>query len=136
MRVPHLPCLLAVLATAPALAQAPPAGDATRGEAVFRAQCITCHSVTPGQASPIGPHLFGVVGRRAGSLAGFNYTDALRRSEVTWTPVKLDHWLEFPHAVAPGTSMALIVPDAQNRSDVIAFLASRKAGKPEAAAKP
>jgi len=126
MRVRVPPCLLAVLAAAPVLAQSPPAGDAARGEQVFKAQCITCHSVTPGQASPIGPHLFGVIGRRAGTLEGFKYTDALRKSNTTWTAATLDHWLEFPHSVAPGTSMGLVVPDAKNRSDVIAFLATRK----------
>ena len=134
MKSHSLSCLLALLAAAPALA-APPAGDAKRGEELFRAQCSTCHSATPDQASPIGPNLYGVVGRRAGTLAGFKYTDALRKSSATWTPETLDHWLEFPHSVAPGTSMALVVPDAKVRSDVIAFLVTRKDGKP-AAAKP
>ena len=72
----------------------------------------------------------------AGTLADFKYTDALKKSATTWTPATLDHWLEFPHSVAPGTSMGLVVPNAGHRSVVIAFRVTRKDGKPAVAAKP
>lgn len=124
--------LAGLLLAGGALSQTP-AGDPKRGEQVFKAQCITCHSTQPGATSPVGPHLYGVVGRKNAADDKFKYSPALRAADVVWTPENLDRWLEQPWNVAPGTPMALTVPDARNRADVIAYLVSIK---PAAAAAP
>ena len=116
--------LLGVAAAGGAAAQS--AGDAKRGADVFKAQCATCHSVEAGKSSPIGPHLAGVVGRKAASAEGFKYSPAFQQLDFAWTPSALNEYLENPQAVAPGTPKALTVPAARNRNDVIAFLATLK----------
>jgi cytochrome c len=113
-----------VAASAVALAEAP-AGDSVRGAAVFKAQCAACHLQKAGDKSPpIGPQLYGVVGRKAGSWDHFTYTDAMRKSGLTWNAKLLDQYLENPYAVVPGAAMGLLVPVEKNRADVIAYLAS------------
>lgn len=111
-----------------------PVGDAARGAVVFKVQCSTCHSATVGQASPIGPHLAGVVGRPSASLPGYKYSSAMKDAGVTWTPERLHEYLESPWHVAPGTPMSLVVPSFRNRADVIAYLMTTKA--PDAPAAP
>ncbi|WP_442625103.1 c-type cytochrome [Parasphingopyxis sp.] len=96
-------------------------GDATAGEAVF-AQCRTCHVVEPG-VNRTGPSLYNIVGREAGQVEGFNYTDANANSGIVWTPEKLFQYLENPSRIIPGTRMAFAgLPEAQDRADLIAFL--------------
>lgn len=99
-------------------------GDATKGEAVF-VQCKTCHVTDPGQ-NRIGPSLHQVVGRKAGSVEGYQYSAANKNSGITWTKEKLFQYLEKPQRVVPGTKMAFAgIPDAQKRADVIAYLATK-----------
>jgi cytochrome c len=99
-------------------------GDATKGEAVF-VQCKTCHVTDPGQ-NRIGPSLHNVVGRKAGSVEGYQYSAANKGSGITWTKEKLFQYLEKPQRVVPGTKMAFAgIPDAQKRADVIAYLATK-----------
>jgi cytochrome c len=94
-------------------------GDATKGEADF-AVCKTCHAL---DKSMIGPMLKGVVGRKAGSVAGYTYSAANKGSGITWTPEKLFQYLEGPQRVVPGTKMTYPgLKDAQKRADVIAYL--------------
>lgn len=72
------------------------------------AKCYACHSTDPAQADLPGPNLQGVIGRRAGSLAGFGYSPAMRAAGargLTWTAETLDRYLADPEAVVPGTSM-------------------------------
>ncbi len=96
-------------------------GDAAAGETVF-AQCRTCHLVEEGK-NGVGPSLYGIVGREAGSIEGFNYSDANANSGVTWTPEVLFEYLEAPREFMPGTRMAFPgLRDAQDRADVIAYL--------------
>lgn len=98
-------------------------GDAAVGQGVF-AQCQACHSVAPG-ANRLGPTLNGVVGRPAGGVPGFNYSQATRRSGIVWTPEKLFQYLESPRRVVPGTSMAFAgIGDGRRRADLIAYLAT------------
>lgn len=98
-------------------------GDATKGEAGF-ATCKTCHDPV---VNKIGPHLGGVVGRKAGSIADYSYTPANKNSGITWTPEKLFQYLENPQRVVPGTKMAFAgIPDPQKRADVIAYLGTIK----------
>jgi len=114
-----LPCLAAVLAHA---ADAP-AGDANRGKQVYQVRCIACHSV---DYNGTGPAHKGVYGRRAGLAAGFDYSSALKQSGITWNDNTLNQWLTNPEALVPGQKMGVSVPDAQERSDLIAYLRTLK----------
>jgi cytochrome c len=96
-------------------------GDAASGKSAF-AQCRTCHVVDPGM-NRVGPSLAGIVGRPAGTVAGFKYTQANAESGITWTEAKLNQFLEKPHRVIPKTKMIFAgIPDAQKRADMIAYL--------------
>lgn len=106
------------LAVAPALAAD---GDAAHGRTVF-ARCVACHDLNTG-ATRLGPSLKGVIGRRAGSVPGYAYSDALKAKGVTWNAQTLDAWLTSPAAYAKGNKMAFAgLPDAKDRADVIAYL--------------
>ncbi len=95
--------------------------DATKGQRVFL-QCQSCHVRDPG-VNRIGPSLAGIVGRAAGTIEGFNYTDANKNSGITWSPEKMFQYLENPQRVVPGTKMAFAgLPNGQDRADLIAFL--------------
>lgn len=95
------------------------AGDATRGESLYEARCGACHSLDDNR---VGPKHRGVFGRRAGSVAQFEYSPALKRSKVVWKRSTLDRWLANPEALIPGQRMGYQVPDAQDRADLIAYL--------------
>jgi len=95
--------------------------EMARGAAVYDDRCSGCH-VLDGVGQ--GPSLRGVMGRKAGALAGFDYTPALKASGLTWTPANLDRWLMGPPKVVPGTAMTTEVPDTHERSDLIAYLAA------------
>lgn len=96
-------------------------GDAAAGEKVF-IQCQACHVLDEG-VNRVGPSLAGIVGRAAGSVEGFNYTDANANSGITWTPEKMFQYLENPQRVIPGTRMAFAgLKDGQDRADIIAYL--------------
>jgi glucose/arabinose dehydrogenase/cytochrome c2 len=118
--------LAAALAPVTLTAQNIPAGDAARGKAFFQVACAVCHSPVLGPDNLVlmkqGPSLVGVVGRRAGSLPHFNYTQALRESGLTWTPATLYRFLANPMGVVRGTTMPIPVTDPQNRADVVAYL--------------
>jgi cytochrome c len=96
-------------------------GNAAAGKTVF-AQCRTCH-VTDAGVNKTGPSLNGIIGRKSGTVAGFNYSPANANSGVTWTKEKLFQYLEKPQRVIPQTKMIFPgIPDAQKRADLIAYL--------------
>ncbi len=96
-------------------------GDVASGERVFR-QCASCHVITAG-VNRVGPSLHAIIGRAAGTVEGFKYSDANKNSGVTWTEQELYTYLENPRAKIPGTTMAFVgLRDSQQRADVIAFL--------------
>ncbi len=102
--------------------QARAAGDATKGADVFDGQCAECHSVKPGKNKK-GPSLFEVVGRKAGSIADYSYSDAMKNSGITWTPEKLDEYITHPKKTVPGDKMKFDgLDDAAQRADLIKFL--------------
>jgi len=85
-------------------------------------QCRTCHVMDPG-VNRMGPSLAGIIGRKAGSVDGFNYSPAMAESEITWTPEKLYQFLENPRRVVPGNRMAFAgVRNDQERANLIAYL--------------
>ncbi|GBF56848.1 cytochrome c2 [Candidatus Phycosocius bacilliformis] len=96
-------------------------GDPAKGETVFR-QCQTCHVVTPG-VNKVGPSLHNIIGRPAGQVAGFRYSDANKKSGITWTEQEIYTYLENPKARVPGTIMAFAgIKDSQKRADLVAYL--------------
>jgi cytochrome c len=104
-----------VVAASPALA----AGDAQRGEAIYD-RCMGCHSI---DYDRVGPHHKGLFGRKAGSLAEYDYSPALKASGIVWDEATLDRWLQGPRKLVPGTKMGFAgVPDATERADLIAYL--------------
>lgn len=102
------------------------AADAGPGKAVFQSSCSICHSVQPGQ-NKIGPTLFGVVGRKTGSVPGYSYSPANQSANLTWDDATLDKYLAAPRTVVPGTKMTYAgVKDDAKRGDLIAYLATLK----------
>jgi len=107
----------AALALGAALSQAAP--DPMRGEQVY-ARCLACHALAHDR---VGPRHCGLLGRRAGTVPGFAYSPAMKRSRLTWDEKALDRFLASPMKVVPGTTMTYDgVPDPKDRSDLIAYL--------------
>lgn len=95
------------------------APDSARGKEVH-VRCLACHALATDR---VGPRHCGLLGRRAGSVPGFDYTAAMKNSKLTWDEATLDRFLARPLAVIPGTSMTYDgVPDAGDRRDLIAYL--------------
>jgi cytochrome c len=96
-------------------------GDATRGQMRFE-ECATCHTIERG-VNNVGPSLHGVVGRKAGEVADFRYSPAMKRSGLTWTAQTLDMFIADPQKEVPGNRMPFAgMPDAGERADLIAYL--------------
>src|SRR5262245_20478018 len=116
-------------ATAAALIMAAPAasqeGNAQEGAEVFK-KCRACHDVGPEAKNKVGPLLNGILGRPAGSIEGYNYSDANKKAGaggLVWTEDVMFEYLEAPLAFMPGTKMAFAgLKDPQDRKDVIAYL--------------
>jgi len=116
----------ATLAAALLPAIAAQAGDAAAGEKIFKTQCGACHSPLAGK-NLVGPSLFGVVGRKSGSIEGFRYSAANKAAEIEWTEDKLDTYLQNPKAMVPGTIMTYVgLKNETQRADLIAYLATLK----------
>ncbi|MBL8289441.1 MAG: c-type cytochrome [Rubrivivax sp.] len=103
------------------------AGDAGRGRAAYEGRCGACHSV---EADRVGPRHAGVFGRRAGSLPQFDYSPALRASQVVWNAKTLEQWLTDPESLIPGQRMGYRIGDAAIRADIVAYLATLPAARP------
>ena len=96
-------------------------GDPEAGKAKFNV-CAACHAVEEGK-NKVGPTLYGVVGRVAGTVEGFNYSKANKESGITWSEQELFVYLENPREKVPGTKMAYAgMKDAQDRANLIAYL--------------
>jgi cytochrome c len=93
--------------------------DGKRGEQLFNRMCTGCHAL---DSDKEGPRLRGVYGRAAGSIEGFPYSDAVRKSRIVWDEATLDKWLTDTASVAPGNDMAFRLEKAEQRADIIAYL--------------
>ena len=94
-------------------------GDTDAGRSAFEKRCIGCHAL---DHEKTGPRLAGVVGRKAGTISAFPYSDAVKKSAVVWNEVVLDKWLTDPERVIPDTDMAFRLDNAVERATIIAFL--------------
>jgi cytochrome c len=96
-------------------------GDPEHGKTLYGG-CMGCHSLDD---NDVGPRHRGVVGRKAGSVPDYAYSQALQASGIVWDPASLDRWLTDPQKLVPGAKMFFSVPDAQSRADIIAYLATQ-----------
>jgi cytochrome c len=95
------------------------AGDPVHGAEIYQ-RCQACHSI---EHDLVGPRHAGLFGRKAGSVPGFPYSEAMRNSGITWSETTLNAFLSGPQAYVPGTFMTFTgLPDPQERADVIAYL--------------
>jgi len=85
--------------------------------------CTGCHSI---DEDDVGPRHRGVVGRTAGTVAGYAYSPALKGSHIVWDQANLDRWLTNPQALVPGAKMFFAMPNPKDRADVIAYLAEQR----------
>lgn len=107
------------LLAGPALAE----GDAAKGQRVFNTQCRTCHKVEKDASSPVGPTLHGLFGRKSGTLAGFEYSDAMKKADITWDDATLAEYLKNPKGKVAGTKMAFVgLKNPAQLEDLIAYL--------------
>ena len=121
LRLPLFGLLSITLASAAFAADCTP--DQGHGAQVFANECAVCHSVTQGEAGMMGPNLAGVVGRKSGSLAGFNYSQAMRNKDINWQAENIAQLITQPQAFVPGTYMPYMgLASAEDRQAVVCFL--------------
>jgi cytochrome c len=97
--------------------------DQGHGAQVFANECAVCHSVTKGMTGMMGPNLAGVVGRKSGSLEGFNYSQAMRNKDINWQAENIAQLITQPQAFVPGTYMPYMgLASADDRQAVVCFL--------------
>jgi cytochrome c len=96
-----------------------PAGDPVRGKQLFARRCTGCHSLDQDKE---GPRLGKVYGSRAGAVASFKYSDALKASNIVWNDATLDKWLKDPDSLVPDNDMSFHVADSSERADIIRYL--------------
>ena len=98
------------------------AANPDRGRRLY-IQCRACHTLVAEGNQLLGPNLLGFLDRPAGTAPGYEYSEALLASEITWTPETLDHWMRSPSEVIPGNKMIFAgIRRARDRADLIAYL--------------
>ena len=98
--------------------------DVAAGQKLFQQRCGACHQIATTR-NGVGPHLQGVIGRKAGSVEGFNYSPALNDSGITWDAETLETYLANPTAMVRGTRMTQRFNNAEERRAIIDFLSSQ-----------
>ena len=112
-------CLLILLMLA---GQASAAGDPKNGAFLFR-RCASCHAVGPYAGAGYGPQLNGIIGRRAASTKDYKYSEAMKKSGLTWDEKTLAAYLRAPHDVVPGTTMRFWgIKDEQQVADLLSYM--------------
>lgn len=101
-------------------------GDAEAGQRAFK-RCVSCHQVGPAARGAFGPHLNGIVGRRAGATADFRYSPAMKQSGIVWTEQKLAAFLQSPNQVVPGNQMRFWgIGDQRQIANLVAYLRTQR----------
>jgi cytochrome c len=116
-------CAVFLLPAAQALFSPAHCADAVRGKQLYESRCIGCHSLDENRAGPAHRGLFG---RKAGSVEGFEYSDAVKKSKVIWDERTLDRWLANPEKLIPGQKMGFSVSAPADRADIIEYLRAAK----------
>ena len=93
---------------------------------LFSERCTACHAL---DANKFGPMLGGVVGRKAGAVAGYRYSPALASASFVWSAERLDRWLTDPQQFVPGAKMPVRVLERTSRRDIIAYLQQESGGR-------
>ncbi len=128
-RTLRLALSIAAVTGALSLSQPVAAQDAAKGQQIFN-RCRACHAIGPAAKNKAGPQLNGIVGRKAASVPGFNYSDAMKQAAangLVWTEPKLTAYLEAPDAFLPGGVMAFAgVKNSADLQDLVAFLKTQK----------
>ena len=118
MRTCQLAAALVIASTGAGLAQ-----EAAAGEGVFKRMCFPCHDAGPGAKVKLGPPLNGLEGRQAGTIPGFNYSEANKNSGITWSDATFPEYIKNPMQRMPGTRMAFAgVRDDKDIANLWAFL--------------
>ncbi len=98
------------------------AQDVQKGENSFK-KCLVCHAIGPGAKNKIGPELNGLDGRKAGTVTGFNYSDANKNSGIVWDEATFKEYIKDPRAKIPGTKMTFLgIKNEQEINDLWAYL--------------
>jgi cytochrome c len=118
---------MAMLSSSPALPQASQGTEANSGQQAFNNACRTCHMVREGD-NRLGPNLYKIVGRKAGSLPGYAFSSAMKEAGFVWDEEKLDRFIANPDQVVPGNSMKPYggLSSSDDRKKIISFLAQQQ----------
>ena len=117
IRILIVTAALIAVSTGTGLAQ-----DVAKGQATFRI-CMACHSMGPGAKNKIGPELNGLDGRKAGTVPGFNYSDANKNSGLVWNEATFKEYIKDPRAKVPGTKMIFAgIKNEQEVNDLWAYV--------------
>jgi cytochrome c len=101
-----------------------------QGAEVFRA-CVACHTLSPDEGNKAGPTLYGIFGRRIATLPGYNFSPALKKLDIVWTPETVSKLFEIgPEHYTPGTKMPeQTIGSAEDRKALVEFLAKTTGNK-------
>ena len=101
-------------------------GNPANGKTLF-VRCAVCHKTAKDAGNGLGPNLFAIGGRKAGTVASFAYSDAMKNSAITWSEEKLEAYITNPKAVVPGNRMAFAgLSNPAQVNDIVAYLMSLK----------
>ena len=118
--------LVLAVAMIAAMPVAASAADAEAGKAVF-GKCKACHQIGEGAKNAVGPNLTGVIGRKAGSVEGFTYSEAMKASGLTWDEATLKEYLADPKKKVPGNKMVFMgIKDPVDEDNLIEYLKTQK----------
>jgi cytochrome c len=116
--------LVLAIAMVAAMPVAANAADAEAGKAVF-GKCKACHQIGEGSKNAVGPNLTGVIGRKAGTAEGFNYSDSMKNSGLTWDEASFKDYITDPKKKVPGNKMVFMgLADGTDRDNIFEYLKS------------
>jgi len=116
-------CTAMVLVVLVADAQMPlPAAKPPDGATLFKQQCAVCHTLSQSEPMRQGPPLVKIVGRPAGKVDGFKYSEAISKADFAWDETRLNAWLTNPQAVIPGVNMVYRQAKPETRAAIITYL--------------